>query len=93
MFKDGTDRLNRVQECVPVIRARQNFEATTLRLQKEADVKNLIDEYVSFLSFLLRSRDNPRSQLRRQPQSSDSRLELSWCRPSLRLLDQSLGPS
>jgi hypothetical protein len=92
MFKDGTDRLNRVQECVPVIRARQNFEATTLRLQKEADVKNLIDECVSFLSFL-RSRDNPWSQLRRQPQSSDSRLELSWCRPSLRLLDQSLAPS
>jgi hypothetical protein len=44
-----------VQEAVPVIRARQNFEATTIRLQKEADVKNLIDEYVSFLSCLIGS--------------------------------------
>jgi C4-type Zn-finger protein len=34
--------LYRVQECVPVIRARQKFEATTIRLQNEADASALM---------------------------------------------------
>ena len=51
-FYNDAEYLNRVQECIPVIRARQNFEITTIRLQKNFEADVLHDRFVSFLLFL-----------------------------------------